>query len=90
MKVIELSGITNEMRSQLLAAVTGPVLITEQDQPLVVVRSLLDDDMADELIARHPEFRESIRRARQQKANGQTRRLAELRAKYAIIEDEAV
>ena len=49
----------------------------------------LNDDMADEMILQHPEFRESIRRARQQKADGQAIRLAELRAKYAAQDSEA-
>ena len=89
MRVIELSGVNGEVRDQLLTAVTGPVLITEQDRPLLVVRSLLDDDMADDLLVQHPEFQESIRRAREQKANGQTKRLAELRAKYAAQDSEA-
>ncbi len=89
MRVIELSDMDGEVRDQLLTAVTEPVLITEKDHPLLVVRSLLDDDMADDLIVQHPEFRESIRRAREQKASGQTKQLAELRAKYATQDVEA-
>jgi hypothetical protein len=43
----------------------------------------LDDEAIDELIAQNPAFRASIQRARQQKTNGQVRRLSELRQKYA-------
>ena len=40
------------------------------------------DDIADELIAQHPEFKASIEQALRQKAEGQTKTLAELRRKY--------
>lgn len=89
MKVIALDELDVQLRSRILAAVTEPVLITEQDRPVLVIRSLLDDDTADELIAQHPAFQETIRRARQQKARGQIRRLAELRQKYDAESNEA-
>ena len=66
----------------MLAAVAEPVLVTDHDQPVLVIRSLLDDDTADDLIGRHPAFAESIRRARQQKAEGRVRRLADVHQKY--------
>jgi hypothetical protein len=59
----------------------------EKGQPILVVRSLLEDDMADELIAQHPDFAASVERARQQKAAGQTKTLAEIRQKYAQREE---
>jgi hypothetical protein len=82
-KVIELDTIDPGLRDQMLAATSGPVIITEHDRPLLVIRSLLDDDAADELIAEQPEFQESIRRARQQAAHGQVKTLAELREQYS-------
>jgi hypothetical protein len=42
----------------------------------------LDDDVTDDLIAKHPAFLETIRRARQQKAAGRVRRLEDVRQKY--------
>ncbi len=42
----------------------------------------LDDDVADDLIARPPAFLETIRRARQQKTAGRVKRLEEVRRKY--------
>lgn len=82
MKTIELGELDAQLRDRMLAAVEEPVLITEDDQPLLVLRSLLDDDALDDLIARHPAFQESIRRARRQKAEGRVRSVADLRAKY--------
>jgi hypothetical protein len=87
MKVIELETLDVELRDQVLGAMTEPVLITEHDHPLLVIRSLLDDDTADDLIIRHPAFQASIRRARQQKDEGRVRRLAELRQKYEAQTD---
>jgi hypothetical protein len=47
-----------------------------------------DDDLIDDLLAQNPEFLESIRMARQQSADGKALSLAEVRAKYAIQQDE--
>jgi hypothetical protein len=63
------------------------VLVTQDDKPVLVIKNL-DDDAVDELIAEHPGFLETIRRARQQKAAGQVRSLAELRQEYGT-HDEA-
>ena len=43
-----------------------------------------EDDLADELIAHHPDFQASVERARQQKEAGKVKTLAELRAKYKV------
>lgn len=82
MTIIELDNLDTKLRKQLLDAMTEPVVITENHRPVLVVRSVLDDDAADELIVQHPDFAASIQRARQQKAEGNVRSLAELRAKY--------
>lgn len=47
----------------------------------------LDAIRLDDLIAMHPEFQRSIRNARQQKAAGLVRSLADLRQKYALDEE---
>jgi hypothetical protein len=74
------------IRSRVLKAVEEPVLVTEQGKPILVVRSLLEDDVVDELIVQHPDFEASVERARQQKAAGQVKTLAEVRQKYALKE----
>lgn len=78
MKVIELDMLEHELQNQLLGAAHEAVVITQHDRPILVVRSLLGDDVADDLIAQHPAFLESIQEARRQKVRGQVRRLAEL------------
>ena len=67
------------LRRDFVGAPREPVLITEQGEPILVIRSLLEDDLADELITQHPDFQASIARARAQKARGETRSLEDLR-----------
>ncbi|MBK6433261.1 hypothetical protein [Candidatus Amarolinea dominans] len=47
----------------------------------------MEDDVADDLIARHPAFLATIRRARQQKIAGRTRRLEDVRQKYETSQE---
>ena len=84
MTTIALESLSETLRKQILKAVEGPVLVTDHGEPIFVVRSLLEDDLADELIAQHPAFQASIERARQQKATGRVKSLAELREKYKV------
>ena len=51
-------------------------------EPQAVPHNPLEGNLADELIAQHPAFQASIERARQQKAVGKVKSLAELREKY--------
>ena len=53
-------------------------------EPQAVPHNSSEDDLADELIAQHPAFQASIERARQQKAAGKVKTLAELREKYKV------
>jgi hypothetical protein len=83
---IELETLDVKLQDLIEAAHDEPLVLTRQGKPAYIVRSLLDDDLADDLIALHPEFIESIERARQQKEAGQTKTLAEIRAKYTQSE----
>jgi PHD/YefM family antitoxin component YafN of YafNO toxin-antitoxin module len=82
MKTIELDLLEADLRERLLAAVTEPVLVTQHEQPVLVIRNVADDEAADELIAQNPAFLDAIRRAREDKIQGRVRQLAELRTKY--------
>ena len=82
MKTIELDTLGVQLQDWILAAVAEPVVITEKQRPVLVIRSLLDDDIADDLIARHPAFLGTIQQARQQRATGRVKRLEEVRQKY--------
>jgi len=84
MKTIALESLTKAVLSQVRKAIEEPVLMTDNGEPILVVRSLFEDDVADELIAHNPDFQASVERARQQKAAGQVKTLAELRQKYAV------
>lgn len=80
---IALENLDKAVRDHVLKALQEPVLVTDGGKPILVVRNLLEDDVADDLIARHPTFKGSIRRARQQKAEGKVTTLDELWAKYS-------
>ena len=82
MKEIALSSLSKATRSRILQAIEEPVLVTDDGEPILIIRGLLEDDVLDELIAQHPAFQESLERARQQKAAGQVKTLKELRQKY--------
>lgn len=82
MHKVDIGTLGKAARDQILRAFEEPVLLTDRGEPLLVVRNLLDDDVADDLIASHPDFRASIAQARQQKAEGRVKTLAELRQKY--------
>jgi len=87
MKTIELDTLDAQLQDRILAAVAEPILITDRNRPVLVIRSLLDDDVADDLIARHPAFLATIRRAREQKTVGHTRRLEDVRQKYETTQE---
>ncbi len=84
MTTIALEGLSETLRKQILKAIEEPVLVTDHGEPIFVVCSLLEDGLADELIAQHPAFQASIERARQQKARGGVKTLAELEEKYRV------
>jgi hypothetical protein len=86
-KTIELELLEPDLQERLLAAVSEPILVTQHEQPVLVIRNLVDDDAADELIAQNPGFLDTIRKAREEKAQGRVRQLAELRTKYAADEE---
>jgi len=51
-------------------AAKRPVLVRGARGETLVLRAASDDDLADELIVKHPGFRASIRRARRNRAAG--------------------
>jgi len=81
-QVLELEKLDTRLREAVHTVDRGPVLLSENGRPAYIVRDLDDDDLVDELIAQNPDFLESIRRARQQLAEGKGMTLAEVRAKY--------
>ncbi len=82
MLTFELKNLSAALRDALQAAHEEPIVLTDSGRPAYVIRSLADDDVADDLLTRHPEFLASIRLARQQKAEGKVKTLAEARKQY--------
>jgi len=83
MKKVALERLSKTVRAEVMSAAGEPVLITARGEPVLVIRNLLEDDLADELIAQNPEFQASIKRALEHRADGKTKSLAEIREKYA-------
>lgn len=84
--IIELETLDANLQDVIEAAQDEPLVLTRHGKPVYIVRSLLDDDLADDLIALNPDFMASIERARQQKGAGHTKTLAEIRAEYTKAE----
>ena len=82
MRILELELLDKKLQNAIHTANDEPIVLTEGGQPVYIVRSLADDDLVDDLLAKSSEFLESIRAARQQKAQGQATTLAEIRSKY--------
>jgi hypothetical protein len=82
MKTLKIETLDDELQRKILKAKREPLVLTAQGSPVLVVRNVLDDDIADDLIAEHPEFRRTIELARKQKAQGQVKSLTELRRTY--------
>jgi hypothetical protein len=72
---IELESLDVNLQDVIEAAQDEPLVLTRHGKPVYVVRSLLDDDLADELIALNPDFIDSIERARQQKPQAKQKHL---------------
>jgi hypothetical protein len=90
MKTIDLDLLEADLRERLLAAVSEPILVTQHEQPVLVIRSLVDDEAADELITQNAAFLDTIRRAREDRSQGRVKELAELREKYDPSEGNTV
>lgn len=56
-----------------------PVVVRAAGKPALILRPLVDDDAADELLLKSGSFRASIRAARRRRASGRSVSLAEAR-----------
>ena len=80
---LALEQVDAKLRKAISDAGRRPLVITRHGQPAYILRDVLDDDLADELIAQNPDFLQSIRTARQQKNEGRVKPLNKVRAKDA-------
>jgi PHD/YefM family antitoxin component YafN of YafNO toxin-antitoxin module len=58
-----------------------PVVVRSPGKPALILRRLVEDDAADELVIQSPEFRASIRAARHRRAAGKGISLAAARSR---------
>ena len=84
-KTLKIETLDDESQRKILKAKRKPLVLTAPGSPVLVVRNVLDDDVADDLIAENPEFRRTIELARKKKAQGLVKSLTELRRKYIPI-----
>ena len=78
-KTIRGEGLSLETRKLLAKASKGALIVNLQGKPSIVLRPIVDDDLADEFICQHPEFKASVRKARRNFAAGKGIPLAEVR-----------
>jgi hypothetical protein len=57
----------------------SPLLVRSEKGPALVIRPVVDDDLADDLLPANPRFRASIRRARRNRAAGKGLSLKKVR-----------
>ena len=89
MRVLEIQKLDTVIQDALHSANGEPILLLQDGEPAFVIRKI-DDDLADELIAQNPKFLASIQLARQQKAQGKVKTLADMSEKYAESTDSGL
>jgi len=84
LKTISLKELARDTEKVAARARKQPVLVCTAGQSTLILRALSDDDLADELIVKHPDFRASIRRARRNRAAGKGVTLAKARRQLKV------
>jgi hypothetical protein len=86
MKVKEITAEQFAMETSkfLGQAQRSPLLVRSEKGPALVIRPVGDDDLADELLAKNPRFRASVRRARRERAAGKSVSLEKVRKLFAL------
>ncbi len=82
MRTLKMESMEPGLQRKIRKAKREPLVLTDGGNPVLVVRDLLDDDVADDLIAENPAFRKTVQLGRKQKALGETKTLADIRRKY--------
>ena len=70
LKQITAKQFAKETSKFLDQAQRWPLVVRSEKGPALLIRPVSDDDVADELILTSPRFRDSIRRARRNRAAG--------------------
>jgi hypothetical protein len=85
LKTISIEELAMETAKVVGQARKGPVLLRSPGQATLVLRPLVDDDIADELVIANPAFRASIRRARRRRRAGRGIPLLEARRRLVSV-----
>ena len=79
LKVISVEQFATDPKKALRRARRKPLLVRAPGLPTMVLRPLVDDDLADEIIVKNPRFRASIKKALKNREAGKGIPLAEVR-----------
>ncbi|HSZ55689.1 MAG TPA: hypothetical protein VK797_08520 [Tepidisphaeraceae bacterium] len=81
LKTISVEQLALETAKVIDEARKHPVVVRSPGKPPLILRQLVDDDTADELVIHNPKFRASIRAARRRRGAGKGISLAAARSR---------
>jgi hypothetical protein len=79
LKTVSVKQLARETETVVTEARKRPVVVRDGRKVALILRPLVDDDTADELLLRSPSFRNSVRAARRRRAAGKGISLAQAR-----------
>ena len=82
LKTVTVEQLGLETEKVVNAARKHPVVVKSNGKPSLILRPLLDDDAADELLVQNPRFRAGIRAARRRHAAGKSIPLSQVRKRF--------
>lgn len=81
---VSVEELAMETAKVIRAARRGPVIVRGAGEAALILRRLVDDDAADDLLAQSAAFRRDVRAARQRRAAGKGIPLAEARRRLKV------
>ena len=84
LKTVTVEQLASDTRKLVNDARKRPIVVQSAGKSPLILRALVDDDAADELLIRNPRFRAGIRAARRRHAAGKSVPLAEVRKRLKI------
>ena len=84
LKMVTVEQLALETRKVVDDARKRPIVVQSEGKDPLILRRLVDDDAADELLIQNPRFRAGIRAARRRHAAGKSIPLAEARKRLKI------
>jgi len=84
LKTVTVEQLVSNTRKLVNDARKRPIVVRGAGMPPLILRALVDDDAADELLVQNPRFRAGIRAARRRHAAGKSIPLSEVRKRFKI------